>query len=78
MSIMIAVPDIIMHSCLHYNSITEFYFKFFLFIFKQGISARSFYGKIKESTGMRVIEEIPASSSDSESNSDKDQEVIFS
>ncbi len=27
---------------------------------------------------MRVIEEIPASSSDSESNSDEDQEVIFS
>ncbi|XP_037549545.1 syndetin [Nematolebias whitei] len=42
-----------------------------------GISARSFYGKIKESTGVRVIEEIPASSSDSESNSDEDQEVIF-
>lgn len=27
---------------------------------------------------MRVIEEIPASSSDTESNSDEDQEVIFS
>lgn len=27
---------------------------------------------------MRVIEEIPASSSDSESNSDEDQEVMFS
>lgn len=27
---------------------------------------------------MRVIEEIPASSSDSESSSDEDQEVIFS
>ena len=77
MSIITAVTYIIMHSCAHYNSITVFYLKK-TFISKQGISARSFYGKRKESTGMRVIEEIPASSSDSESSSDEDQEVIFS
>uniref|UniRef100_A0A8C4DNN4 PiggyBac transposable element-derived protein domain-containing protein n=1 Tax=Dicentrarchus labrax TaxID=13489 RepID=A0A8C4DNN4_DICLA len=65
-----------MHSCAHYNSITVFYLKK-RFIFKQGISAWSFYGKRKESTGVRVTEEI-TSSSDSESNSDEDQEVIFS
>lgn len=71
---------ITMHRYVHYDSIAIY---FVLYIFLQGITVSSFYGKINAGTRMRermrVIEEIPASSSDSDSDSvsDEDEEVIF-
>lgn len=69
---------ITMHRYVHYDSIAIY---FVLYIFLQGITVSSFYGKINAGTRMRermrVIEKIPASSSDSDSVSDEDEEVIF-
>uniref|UniRef100_A0A4W6C1N5 PiggyBac transposable element-derived protein domain-containing protein n=1 Tax=Lates calcarifer TaxID=8187 RepID=A0A4W6C1N5_LATCA len=71
-----------MHRYVYYNSITIFYiFYIFLYVFSRRASQLAhFMGKerqAQECERMRVIEEIPASSSDSDSDSNEDEEDIF-